>query len=108
MKVNKFKDNKACPAPANHFDMNGFPVFNSGKAVVGYSFYLPGGGTEMIPAPLEMYYHVLEGEMTISMETGETIVLTQGDTIMFEPGDVKKSTNTGLGVARILVISVKA
>lgn len=107
MKINKFCENKVGAAPAGHFNMNGFPVMTEGKITIGMSFYLPGGGTEMLGVANECYYHIIEGQMTVTMENGEEHLLTAGDTIMFAPGDVKKTENTGLSVTRMMVISVK-
>lgn len=51
---------------------------DGGKMIQGITYFIPGGGCDYGANPLESIYYILEGEMTLKTEDGET-VLHAGD-----------------------------
>lgn len=97
--------------PAGHYDVRCTRLHNpedvDGKITLGLSHFLPGGGAEMAKAPVELIYYVIEGEMTVTTEDGEEYVLRNGDSMHFSPEQGRKSENTGIVTAKMLVIAAK-
>ena len=76
MKVNRIEEVKAYDAK-QHFDMKGlrlqgFDASPSKNFWVGLSHFLPGGGAETSNSPLEKVYIVVEGEVVVITDDGET------------------------------------
>ena len=55
---------------------------------------------------MESVYYILEGEMTLKTDDGET-VLKAGDSFHCGPGCNKSVTNTGTTVTQMLVVLIK-
>ena len=51
---------------------------DGGKMIQGITYFIPGGGCDYGANPLESIYYILEGQMTLKTEDGET-VLNAGD-----------------------------
>ena len=75
---------------------------NEGAIICGLTHFLPGGGTEFANNAMESIYYIVEGEMTLKTDDGET-VLHAGDSFHCGPGTNKSVTNTGNCCARMLV-----
>ena len=75
---------------------------DGGKMIQGITYFVPGGGCEYGSNPLESIYYILEGEMTLKTEDGET-VLRAGDSFHCSGGTLKGVTNTGTTVSKMLV-----
>lgn len=73
-----------------------------GKMIMGITYFQPGGRTDYGANPLESIYYILEGEMTLKTEDGET-VLKAGDSYHCAGGVAKSVTNTGSTVTQMLV-----
>lgn len=76
---------------------------DAGKMVCGITYFNPGGGTDFGANPLESIYYILEGQMTLKTDDGET-VLNAGDSFHCCGGCNKGVTNTGTTVAQMLVV----
>ncbi len=72
------------------------------KMIMGITYFIPGGGCDYGANPLESIYYILDGEMTLKTEDGET-VLEAGDCFHCVGGCPKSVTNTGTTVCRMLV-----
>ena len=70
--------------------------------IQGITYFIPGGGCDYGANPLESIYYILEGEMTLKTEDGET-VLHAGDSFHCCGGCPKSVTNTGTTVCKMLV-----
>ena len=64
------------------------------QMIMGITYFQPGGHTDYGANPLESIYYILEGEMTLKTEDGET-VLHAGDSFHCGGGVAKSVTNTG-------------
>jgi quercetin dioxygenase-like cupin family protein len=86
--------------PANHEGMHclrlqGHEAGSSDTIWLGLSHLLPGGGTTLHGSTVEKLYVVLEGEVTISTDSGEH-VLRKYDSVRLAPGErraLKNNTN---------------
>ena len=105
MHVVRLKDAKPY-FPPEHFDMRclrlqGHEAGPAEKLWLGMSQLLPGGHTSLDASPLEKYYVVLDGELTID-NGAESVKLGPWDTCRIAPGEkraLKNETNrtvTGL------------
>lgn len=74
---------------------------------VGLSLFLPGGGAERAASATEKVYVLLEGEITVITDEGET-TLRAMDSCHIAPGEERSVENRGHDVARMLVISATA
>ena len=79
---------------------------DGGKITMGITYFVPGGGTDFGANALESIYYILDGEMTLKTDDGET-VLSAGDSFHCCPGCNKSVTNTGTTVCRMLVALLK-
>ncbi|MDP6174364.1 MAG: cupin domain-containing protein, partial [Rhodospirillales bacterium] len=68
----------------------------------GLSYYLPGGKADMAGSPFEKVYVVIEGELTIITEEGET-VLGPLDSCHIAPDEKRAVVNQTNHVASMLV-----
>ena len=73
-----------------------------GKMIQGITYFIPGGGCDYGANPLESIYYILEGQMTLKTEDGET-VLNAGDSFHCCGGCPKSVTNNGTTVTKMLV-----
>ena len=70
---------------------------DGGKMIQGITYFIPGGGCDYGANPLESIYYILEGQMTLKTEDGET-VLNAGDSFHCCGGCPKSVTNNGTTV----------
>ena len=76
---------------------------DGGRLINGITYFIPGGGTDFGANPLESIYYILDGEMTLKTDDGET-VLHAGDSFHCCGGCNKSVRNTGTTVTRMLVV----
>ena len=79
---------------------------NDCKITMGITYFVPGGRTDFKSNAMESVYYILEGEMTLKTDDGET-VLKAGDSFHCGPGCNKSVTNTGTTVTQMLVVLIK-
>jgi quercetin dioxygenase-like cupin family protein len=96
MDVTRLDQAKAYEAPG-HFDMRGLRLqgFDASPTEgfwVGLSNFLPGGGAQMDATPLEKVYVVVEGEVTVTTEAGDT-VLRRFDSCRLAAGEARSIEN---------------
>ncbi|MFC8454936.1 hypothetical protein [Kitasatospora sp. NPDC057223] len=75
-----------------------------GAVTVALSHYLPGGGADLSPVPLETLYLVLTGTLTLLDGDGGTHVLTALDGARLTTGTVRSVENRTNLPASMLVI----
>ncbi len=83
--------------------LQGFEASESINFWVGLSHFLPGGGAEHSATPLEKVYVVLEGEVTITTDDGDTI-LEPLDSCYLAPNEGRSVENRTNLPASMLVI----
>ena len=89
--------------PTRLFDPAGGPNgVDDTKMICGITYFVPGGGCDYGANPLESIYYILEGQMTLKTEDGET-VLNAGDCFKCAGGCKKSVTNNGTTVTKMLV-----
>lgn len=108
MKVTRWQAAKQYAAK-KHFGMVGFRLQGQEATQtqnfwVGLSQFLPGGGAEKGSSPTEKVYVVLEGEVTIVTNEGET-VLGPLDSCLIAPNEERSVENRTNDIARMLVVS---
>jgi quercetin dioxygenase-like cupin family protein len=106
MNVTRFAAAPAYHPPA-HDDMRclrlqGHEAGPSEALWLGVSHLLPGGHTGFDASPLEKHYVVLEGEVTVVTEAGET-VLGPWDSCCLAPGEKRRLENRTNRTASILL-----
>jgi len=106
MEVTRLSDAKPYVAP-KHFDMvglrlQGFDASGSENFWVGLSHFLPGGGAEHDSTPIEKVYVVVEGEVTVVTDDGET-TLSKYDSCRLAPGEARSIINRTNSPASMLV-----
>lgn len=76
------------------------------KFWVGLSTFLPGGGAEYAyeDNPLEKFYYVLEGEITVTDKAGKEYVIRAGESISFAPYEGRSLINNTNRPAVMLVV----
>ncbi len=107
MQITRIDDAKPYAA-AKHTDvtalrLQGFDASDTDNFWCGLSYYLPGGAAEHSASPLERVYVVLDGEITVTTEAGET-VLGPLDSCRIAPGEARAVENRTNRVATMLVI----
>jgi quercetin dioxygenase-like cupin family protein len=107
MEVTHLDDARPYEAP-KHFDMRGLRLqgFDASPAEsfwVGLSHFLPGGGAEMDATPIEKVYVVVDGEVTVTTETGDT-TLGPLDSCRLAPGERRSISNRTNRPASMLVV----
>lgn len=75
----------------------------SDTAWIGVSILEPGGGTTLDSSPVEKFYVVLEGKVTVS-NGGEEAVLEQWDSCRIAPAEGRKLFNATDRPATILLV----
>lgn len=106
MNVTPFDSAKAY-FPANHDGMyclrlQGHEAGPSDTLWLGVSHILPGGGTTLDSSPVEKHYVVLDGEVVVITEQGET-VLRQYDSCRLAPHQKRALKNRSNHPATILL-----
>jgi uncharacterized cupin superfamily protein len=107
MLVKRFADAQKYDAP-NHRNvvglrLQGFEAGGPQNQWVGYSQFLPGGGAGPDATPFEKVYVVLEGEMTVIIDSVET-VLKAMDSCTITPGEKREIINRSNHICKMLVI----
>ena len=107
MDVMRLADARPYDAP-KHFDMRGLRLqgYDASTAQsfwVGLSNFLPGGGAEMDATPLEKVYIVVDGEVTVTTDAGET-TLAKYDSCRLGPGEARSIVNKTNLPALMLVV----
>jgi len=107
MDVTRLDDARPYDAPG-HFAMlglrlQGFEASPTESFWLGMSTFLPGGGAQMSATPIEKVYLVLEGEMTVITDEGET-VLRRYDSCRLAPGEARAIENRTNLPALMLVV----
>ena len=107
MHVKRFEDAEPYESP-NHWDVVGLRLqgFEEGGPTnqwVGLSQFLPGGGAGPDATPFEKVYVVLDGEMTVIIDSQET-VLRRYDSCTIAPGEERKIENRSNHACTMLVV----
>jgi mannose-6-phosphate isomerase-like protein (cupin superfamily) len=107
MQVTRIADARPYDAP-KHFDMRGLRLQGWEASDVegfwvGLSHFLPGGGAELDATPLEKVYVVVDGEVTVTTEEGDT-VLGPLDSCRLAPGEARSIVNRTNVPASMLVV----
>ena len=108
MQVTRIEDAPATDPP-KHYDcralrLQGFDVSPTTNFWVGMTHVLPAGGCERDATPLEKVYVVVNGELTIVTDEGET-VLRQYDSCYLAPDEARAIENrTNLPASMIVVL----
>lgn len=106
----KLVDLKQCQGrtPPHHFDMRTFPLVEKkaggGELALSLSYYLPGGGADFGPQPVEVIFYVLDGTITIQKEDGE-LTVEAGQAVYIGRGENKGIRNQSNTTAKMLVIA---
>ena len=74
-----------------------------GRMIMGITYFIPGGYTDMGSNPMESIYYILNGEMTLQVENDPPTVLHAGDSFRCAGGVSKCVKNTGTEVCQMLV-----
>ncbi|MFE2427800.1 cupin domain-containing protein [Streptomyces sp. NPDC059373] len=107
MRVTRLADAPAYTAPAHHgvatFRLQGREAGPTEHFWVGLTYYLPGGGTEEVPAGQETVYVVLDGELTLHAD-GQEVTLGPQDSVHLTPGTLRRLENRSARPATLLVV----
>lgn len=108
MEVTRFADAKAYEAPLHHgvtaLRLQGFGASGADFAWTGLSHILPGGGADMDAGPLGKIYVVIDGEVTVTLDSGEVTVLRKLDSCFIPAGEAREVRNKSNAVASMIVI----
>lgn len=107
MEVTRISDAQAYEAP-KHFDvrtlrLHGCDASEASNFWVGLTHFLPGGGAEMDATPLEKVYVVLQGNVTVVTDEGET-TLGPLDSCRLAPDEARSVVNNENVPASMLVV----
>lgn len=106
MNVTRASDAPAYAAPAHHrvstARLQGLEAGPTERFWVGVSLYQPGGLAEKAAAPAETVYVVLDGELMIRTDEGETI-LGRLDSVHLAAGETRSILNRSDQEALLLV-----
>ena len=103
------KDLKTYNAPNHHamtaMRYHGKDETGAEKFWVGVSTFLPGGGADWAyeDNPLEKFYYVLEGEMTVTDKNGNEFIIRKDESITILPFEGRGLVNNSNLPARMLV-----
>lgn len=106
MEVTRYDEAPSYEAPG-HFEcyglrLQGFEVSKTRTFWMSISHFLPTGGCEMAATPVEKVYFVLDGEVTIITDDGET-VLKKYDSCYLAPNEARAIANRTNSPATMLV-----
>jgi quercetin dioxygenase-like cupin family protein len=73
-------------------------------AWVGLSHIAPGGGADMDAGPAAKIYVVLDGQVTVTLDGGETATLGKLDSCYIPPGEAREVRNNGDAPASMIVV----
>ncbi|NPV60545.1 MAG: cupin domain-containing protein [Actinobacteria bacterium] len=104
----ELEDAKPYQAPG-HFGMTALKLHGREETGcrafwVGLSHFLPGGGAGFDASPAEKVYFVLEGEVTVRSESGETVTLGPWDSLFIGAGEGREIVNETNRPASMLVV----
>ncbi|MGP8122886.1 MAG: cupin domain-containing protein [Xanthobacteraceae bacterium] len=107
MHVKRFADAQPYEA-SNHrgvvgLRLQGFEPGGPTNQWVGYSQFLPGGGAGPDATPFEKVYVVLDGHMSVLIDSKES-VLGPMDSCTIAPGEVREIVNRTNHVCTMLVV----
>ena len=107
MQVTRLGDARAYQAP-KHFDctalrLQGWEASGARGFWVGLSHFLPGGGCEREATPLEKVYVVVDGEVTVVTDDGDT-TLGPYDSCYLAPDEARAIENRTNRPASMLVV----
>lgn len=107
MNVTRFAEAPAY-SPPNHEGMHclrlqGHESGPSDTVWLGVSHILPGGGTTLDASPVEKFYVVLDGAVTVMTESGEE-TLARHDSCRLAPGEKRALKNRTNVPASILLV----
>jgi mannose-6-phosphate isomerase-like protein (cupin superfamily) len=107
MQVTRLGDAKPYQAP-KHFActalrLQGWDASQAAGFWVGLSHFLPGGGCERDATPLEKVYVVVDGEVVVTTDDGET-TLGRYDSCRVAPGEARSLVNRTNLPALMLVV----
>jgi len=95
-------------APKHHecfgLRLQGFEVSKTRSFWMGLSHFLPGGGAEFEATPAEKIYFVLEGEIVVTTDKGDKLVLRKTDSIRIGPDEGRSILNESNLPASMLVV----
>jgi len=105
--VTRLCDARPYEAP-KHYDMRGlrlqgFDASGAQRFWVGLSHFLPGGGAERDSTPLEKVYVVVDGEVTVTTDDGDT-VRRPLDSCWLQAGEARAIENRSNRPASMLVV----
>lgn len=107
MEVTRLDDARPYEGPKHHgvstLRLQGFDVSSAANFWVGLSHFLPGGGAEMDATPLEKVYVVVDGEVTVVTDDGDT-TLRPLDSCWLAPGEARAIENRTNRPASMLVV----
>jgi len=107
MEVTRIGEARPYEAPKHHdmrgLRLQGFDASDAKGFWVGLSHFLPGGGADWDATPLEKVYVVLDGEVTIITEGGDT-TLSPLDSCYLAPGEARSVENRTNRPASMLVV----
>lgn len=108
MEITRLPYARAYNAPKHHdmrsLRLQGLEASGADFAWVGLSYFLPGGGADMDAGATGKIYVVLDGELLIDLEGGETHVLGPLDSCFIAPGEARAIRNQSNSVATLLVV----
>ena len=107
MKITRFAAAPGYTPPPDHRGMaclrlQGHEAGTTDQLWLGVSHLLPGGGTDLVPSPLEKLYVVLAGAVEVATAEGAEI-LGPWDSVRFAPGEARQLTNPGDEPATVLL-----
>ncbi len=107
MKITRFAAAPGYAAPPDHRGMaclrlQGHEAGATDQLWLGVSHLLPGGGTDLVPSPLEKLYVVLAGSVEVATAEGAEM-LGRWDSVRFAPGEARQLTNRGNEPATVLL-----
>ena len=95
--------NECVPTRLHDKEGGGPNDIEGGRMIMGITYFVPGGNTDLANNPMESIYYILTGEMTLKVEDEPPTVLHAGDSFRCAGGVNKCVTNTGTEVCQMLV-----
>lgn len=109
MHITRLNEARPYEAPRHHgmstLRLQGAEASAAQEFTVGMSVTLPGGGAEHSASPRDRVYVVIEGQLTVVTDEGET-VLSKLDSVWIAPGEARSIANrTNQPVVFLVVMS---